>query len=128
MNAQTVAKTVPVYSLRKDENGSSATFVGSAMTALVEFGSLPAKLPGARSRRHRLDHLLMPVSGHWWLRRVSRCWWLRGVNDHRVWRGPRVIPGRIDFLFAIGGEQQYREDRAKQHSNGCQDSASSDTS
>jgi hypothetical protein len=40
------------------------------MTALVELGVLHAKLPGVRSRWHRLDRLLIPVSGYWGLRKV----------------------------------------------------------
>jgi len=106
---------------------SSTAFVGSVMTALVELRVPPAKLPGARSQRHRRGLLLIRVCGYWWLRRVNDRWWLRGMSNGRAWCGPRVIPGWIDLLLAIGGEQQYRKDRAKQHCDGCQEPRSSDT-
>jgi len=71
------------------------------------------------SQRHRSDGRLMLGNDRWRL---------RGVNDHRVRSGPRIVPGRIDFLLAIGRHQQYRNHRAKQHSSRCQDSAWQDIS
>jgi hypothetical protein len=89
---------------------SSTAFLGRVMTA-VNLCVLHTKLPGVRSRRSGTDRLLIPVGGHWGLRRMyGRCR-LSGMNDGRVWRG--VIPVRTDILLGGGREQQYGKDRAK---------------
>src|ERR1035437_6986220 len=118
---------------RSDGNFRFTILAGSVLTALVESCVLSAKLRGVGSRRRRPDRLSIPVSRQGrrrsvCLRRVNHRGWLSGTNGRRGWRSPGVIPSRIDFLLAIGGEQQYRKDRTRQHCYECRDSGSSATS
>jgi hypothetical protein len=96
-----------------------STFLGVSGRSGSGCGTIAPMLPSSFSRRHAPDRRVMLVNGRSWL---------RGVSERRVLSGPRVIPGRIDFLLAIGGAQQGCNHRAKQHCNQCQDSAGLATS
>ena len=82
---------------------------------------LVARVPDALGRRDRRSRRLPRVERHGWLRRMDdHCVWPSawcGVRN-RVWHG--VIPGGVDFLLAIGGNDQCGQHRPRQHCNECQ--------
>lgn len=116
------AAPTPVVSSR-----ISIGVVASMVATLALLCPLHAQLPAVRSRRRRLVRLSILESRKWGLSKVSDRWRLSGINDGCGWC-PGVIPCGIDILLAIGRQQQYRKDRAKQHCHGCQDSGTSDPS